>query len=208
MTYAPRNISATLSSRASASAALGHGVLLQGSARSRTTFFPPACRSRNSRISASLLAIRLGFIPSCEAIIAASICAADSSEIVRSGSRFGFGGKALLRDSIPLSGEFTGARNRLKRNCNYTESETGHNAKAAPLQDRPLCCFQVFGRAPLKGAGNLWRLPEGFGAATPSRLRKPVSPPVDHLPCREIHGDDLGHVVVSKSAPVSEASPR
>jgi hypothetical protein len=69
--------------------------------------------------------------------------------------------------------------------------------KAGLEPDPSLCCFTVSGRASLQGAGNLWRLPEGFGAATPSRFRKPVGSPVDHLPCREIHGDDLGHVCLS-----------
>ena len=77
------------------------------------------------------------------------------------------------------------------------QTENGPLSGAAPF-----CCLQISGRASLQGAGNLWRLPEGFGAATPSRFRKPVGSPVNHLPCREIHGDDLGHVVVLKSVPV------
>lgn len=71
------------------------------------------------------------------------------------------------------------------------------HSKEAELSPTPLCCFTVSGRAPFQGAGNLIWLSEGFGAATPSRLRKPVSPPIHNPSAFEIHGYDLGHVVVS-----------
>ena len=77
-----------------------------------------------------------------------------------------------------------------------------HKREKAGLEPDPSLCCSVSGGASPERVRNLARLPEGFGLASPSRLRKPVSPPVDHLPCREIHGDDLGHVVVLKSVPV------
>lgn len=70
-----------------------------------------------------------------------------------------------------------------------------------PLSGAALCCT-VFGGAPSQRVRNPVRLLEGLGFASPGSLRKPVCPPVNHLPCREIHGDDLGHVVVLKSVPV------
>lgn len=84
-------------------------------------------------------------------------------------------------------------------------SATPHQQKGGQ-SDRPSFCLSIPLRAPPESGRNLFRLPEGFGAATPSRLRKPVSPPVDHLTRREVHGDDLGHAFVSMSAPHSGAS--
>lgn len=71
----------------------------------------------------------------------------------------------------------------------------------AALGDPSLCCTIPGGASPER-VRNLIRLPEGLGFTSPCRFRKPVSPPIHHLPCREIHGDDLGHVVVLKSVPV------
>jgi len=76
----------------------------------------------------------------------------------------------------------------------------------AALSDRALCLFQIPRRAPSQAARNLVRLTEGFGVAPPSRLRKRFQSPIHHLPCREIHGDDLGHVVFLKSLPIPKAS--
>jgi len=71
----------------------------------------------------------------------------------------------------------------------------------------PFCCLQVSGRASLQGAGNLWRLPEGFGAATPSRFRKPVGSPVHNLTRRKVHGYELAHVRLSPVAALVERHP-
>lgn len=80
------------------------------------------------------------------------------------------------------------------------------HAENAGLARASFRCPQIPGRAPFQGAGNLVRLAEGFGVAPPSRLREPVKSPISHLPCREIHGDDLGHSSSSKCAPRLEAS--
>lgn len=206
MTYPAPNIAATLSSRANASGARAGDVWGE---RSFTTFCMADRCSRNRRILRMVRRMRRGFPRDCTYTIAATISAADSSEMVRSGSRLGSGGTVELLMWNPTVALYGPAYNRLKHTVScvrgipspgrFTGAGDFHlfGKKAAPLQDRSLCCLQVFGRAPFKGAGNLVRLPEGFGAATPSRLRKPVASPVDHLPCREIHGDDLGHVVVS-----------
>lgn len=69
------------------------------------------------------------------------------------------------------------------------------------------CLPLVSGRSPSQAVGNLVRLSEGFGAATPCRLREPVKATVNHLPATEINGDDLGHSSVLKSTPALEASP-
>jgi hypothetical protein len=206
MIYPIPNIAATLSSRANASGARA-GVTW--GERSFTTLCMADRCSRNRRILRMVRRIFRVLPRDCANTIAATISAADSSEIVRSGSRLGSGGTVELLMWNPTVAPYGSAYNPPARTVSCvrgisvsTVAVDFHQTmkKAAPLQDRSLCCLQVFGRAPFKGAGNLVRLPEGFGAATPSRLRKPVASPVDHLPCREIHGDDLGHVVVSKSA--------
>lgn len=69
--------------------------------------------------------------------------------------------------------------------------------------DRP-SLLRISGRASLKDAGNLVRLAGGFGVAAPCGFREPVKSPISHLTRRKVHGDDLGHVVVSKSLPVRE----
>jgi hypothetical protein len=78
------------------------------------------------------------------------------------------------------------------------------HGKKAGSSPAPLCC-PVFGGAPSQRICNPVRLQEGLGFTSPGSRRKPVCPPVDHLPCREIHGDDLGHVVVLKFSPSLEA---
>lgn len=76
-------------------------------------------------------------------------------------------------------------------------------SRKAGLTGPSLCCLQISGRDPFKGSGNLVRLSEGFGAATPSRLRKPVCPPARHLTRRKVHGDDLAQAV----APIPSGKP-
>lgn len=83
-----------------------------------------------------------------------------------------------------------------------------HKREKAGLEPDPsLCCLTVSGRASLQGAGNLWRLPEGFGAATPSRFRKPVGSPVHNLTRRKVHGYELAHVRLSPVAALVERHP-
>lgn len=67
---------------------------------------------------------------------------------------------------------------------------------------RPLCCSisVLLGKSP-EGAGrNLVRLPGGLDVAASGGLRKPVQAPVHHFSPFEAHGDDLGHVLFSKSS--------
>jgi hypothetical protein len=78
------------------------------------------------------------------------------------------------------------------------------HGKKAGSSPAPFCCT-VFGGAPSQRVCNPVRLQEGLGFASPSRLRKPVCPPVDHLTRPKVHGDDLGHVVVLKFSPSLEA---
>lgn len=69
---------------------------------------------------------------------------------------------------------------------------------------RPL--LTISGGAASQAVRNFPRLPFGLGVTSPRGLRKRIKSPIHHLPCREIHGDDLGHVVVLKSLSGVEAS--
>jgi hypothetical protein len=82
-----------------------------------------------------------------------------------------------------------------------TVNHFDHNGRNRPISGTALCCA-VLGGDPSQGARNLVRLQEGLGFTSPGSLRKPVCPPIHHLPCREIHGDDLGHSFALKSVPV------
>ena len=81
-----------------------------------------------------------------------------------------------------------------------------NHAKKAGLNPDPSLLLPIqFGASPERRR-NLIRLQECLGFTSPGCLREPVQSPVDHLPAREIHGDDLGHVVVLNSLSGLEAS--
>jgi hypothetical protein len=137
-----------------------------------------------------------GFPSDSAKISAATISAADSSEMVKSGWCF-LACKGALQQ---LEGSQHGQAYTRKRK-DYRRVIINHERQKAGSSPAPFCCSIPGGASPER-VRNLARLLEGFGFTAPSRLRKPVSPPIHHLPCREIHGDDLGHVVFLKSVPV------
>ena len=185
----------TRSSLAAASPARAFVPFGHSSVRKATTFCSLARASRTARINATLRAIRRGFPSDIAKISAATISAADSSEMFRSGLCLGNDNRALLRpDAITHGHAFP---RKGKSRSTLFVNHFPHNGRNRPLSGAALCCLTVSGRAPFKGAGNLWRLPEGFGAATPCRFLKPVGSPVNHLTRPKVHGDDLGHVCLS-----------
>lgn len=105
--------------------------------------------------------------------------------------------------------------NRVACKANVTRlSRVNHPSCGRPIRtkaaqsDRPRSLLlSVSGSTASQAGCNLFRLPEGFGVAPPSRLRKPIKSPVRHLPGKEIHGDDLGHVLVSSVAALVERHP-
>jgi hypothetical protein len=78
-------------------------------------------------------------------------------------------------------------------------------SRNADLSARALCPSVTRGE-PSQGFRRISvRLAARFAFAAQSGLAKSVQAPVQHLPCREIHADDLGHVFVSKPASASVA---
>lgn len=70
----------------------------------------------------------------------------------------------------------------------------------------PSLLFAIPGGAASQAVRNPFRLPEGLGFTSPSRLRKRIKSPVDNPPVCKTDGYDLGHVVVLKSLSGLEAS--
>lgn len=147
-----------------------------------------------------------------------SMCALSSTEInvnstdgggispTSEGGRPSRSGNTQLPRSTPhkdfiRGGNMAGVESVIRLSRDLSQSRNG------PLSGAALCCTIPGGASPER-VRNLIRLPEGFGFTAPSRLHKPVSPPIHHLPCREIHGDDLGHVCLSNPAsPLVERHP-
>jgi hypothetical protein len=140
-----------------------------------------------------------GFPSDSAKISAATISAADSSEMVKSGWCF----LACNDSSRQLEGSQHGHACTRKRK-DYRSVIINHEGQKAGSSPAPFCCTIPGGASPER-VRNLARLLEGFGLASPSRLRKPVSPPVDHTPLAKVNSDDLGHVVFLKSRPSVEA---
>lgn len=82
------------------------------------------------------------------------------------------------------------------------------HGRTAGLKPAASLCPSILGRTASQAGGNLFRLPEGLGAATPGRLRKRIKSPIKHPALAKVGGDDLGHSsVVLKSPGRPEVQP-
>ena len=191
----------TRSIRAAASPARAFVPFGQSSARIATTFCSAARVSSTFRITATRRAILCGFPSDRAKISAATISAADSSEMVKSGWCF-LACKGALQQ---LEGSQHGQAYTRKRK-DYRRVIINHEGQKAGSSPAPFCCsVSILPRQTPQRPRRDFIL-GGRGGFTPSRASFPFAATDLHTPSKA-RIDHVAHLSALKSAPVSGASP-
>jgi hypothetical protein len=173
------------------------------SERRPTTFCSAARAASVARINATHRAIRRGFPSDSAKMSAATISAADSSEMVRSGLRFRKGNQHSPRPEGIAHGQAFARKGKSDRTTFV--NRVRHNGRKAGLSPAPLCSLPITGGTPSQGGRNPFGLPVSFAFAA----RRPGQPFVAsdfHTPSKA-HENQVAHLSFLSVAALAERHP-